>query len=171
MPRPLVCQVRYTVSPSRRNTFTANPPSGGAPTSAPNGLFAVEYQVIVLPTRFLYASASSIGPWVTITNRASKFSRTPSRVNCEVNPVQPRHCHSLVREPHVVVDDQLRLAVEDVGEPDRAVLALQRVVGHLDHGQPAALRGDGVELPRRGLLADAQRVELLLPGVGVDDGR
>ena len=53
VPRPLVCQVRYTVSPSRRKTLTANPPSGGAPTSLPNGLFAVEYQVILLPTRCL----------------------------------------------------------------------------------------------------------------------
>ena len=74
--------------------MTANPPPGGAPTSVPKGLFAVEYQVIVLPTRRLYASASSIGPWVTMTNRASKLSRMSSRVNCEVNPVQPGHCHS-----------------------------------------------------------------------------
>ena len=34
--------------------------------------------------------------------------------------MQPGHCHSLAGEPHVVVDDQLRLAVEDVGQPDRA---------------------------------------------------
>jgi hypothetical protein len=42
-PRPFVCQVRYTVSPSRRNTLTPKPPPGGALTSAPNGLFPVEY--------------------------------------------------------------------------------------------------------------------------------
>jgi len=50
---------------------TGNPPPGGAPTSLPNGQFAVKYQVTVFPTRRLYASASSMGPWVTMTNRAS----------------------------------------------------------------------------------------------------
>ena len=39
--------------------------------SVPKGLLAVEYHVILLPTRALYASASSIGPWVTMTKRAS----------------------------------------------------------------------------------------------------
>jgi hypothetical protein len=61
-------------------------------------------------------------------------------VNCAVNPVQPGHCHFLAGEPHVVVDDQLRLAAEHVGQPDRALLALQGVVGHRDHRQPTALR-------------------------------
>lgn len=74
--------------------MTANPAFGGAPRSAPNSLFAVEYQVIVLPTLCRYASASSIGPCVTITKRASNFSSPASRVNCDVKPVQPPHCHS-----------------------------------------------------------------------------
>ena len=39
--------------------------------SDPNGLLALEYQVIWLPTLALYSRASSIGPWVTMTNRAS----------------------------------------------------------------------------------------------------
>ncbi|MCO5546628.1 hypothetical protein L7F22_000059 [Adiantum nelumboides] len=72
--------------------------------------------------------------------------------------------------PHVAVDDQLRVAVEDLGEADGAVLATQDVVGHLDHRQPATGGGDGVELAGGGLLPDAQRVELALPGRGVDDG-
>src|SRR5207342_443767 len=62
VPRPSVCQVRYTVSPSRRNTLTAKPAPGGAPTSAPNVLSDDEYQSILLPTLALYAKASSIGP-------------------------------------------------------------------------------------------------------------
>ncbi|CNN36693.1 Uncharacterised protein [Mycobacterium tuberculosis] len=53
MPRPLVCQVRYTVSPSRRNTLTPKPPPGGASMSDPNGLCDDEYQSIRLPTRRL----------------------------------------------------------------------------------------------------------------------
>ena len=39
--------------------------------SLPKELPAVEYQSIALPTRFLYARPSSIGPWVTMTKRAS----------------------------------------------------------------------------------------------------
>jgi hypothetical protein len=31
----------------------------------------VEYQVILFPVRRLYSRASSIGPWATMTNRAS----------------------------------------------------------------------------------------------------
>lgn len=73
-------------------------------------------------------------------------------------------------EPHVVVDDQLPLALEDVREPDGAVGALQRVLRHLDHRQPAALGGDGVELPRRGLLPRPQGLQPVLPGRAVDDG-
>ena len=53
VPRPWVLYVRYTVSPTRRKTFTWKPPPGGAPMSAPKGLLAVEYQVILLPTRAL----------------------------------------------------------------------------------------------------------------------
>jgi hypothetical protein len=59
------------LSPSRRKTFTAKPAPGGAPTSAPNELSDDEYQSIVLPTLALYASASSMGPLVTMTKRAS----------------------------------------------------------------------------------------------------
>jgi hypothetical protein len=77
----------------------------------------------------------------------------------------------LAVEPHVVVDDQLRLAVEDVRQPDRPVLALEGVVGQLHHRQPAALGGDRVELAGGGLLSYTQFVQLLLPGVGVDDRR
>ena len=43
--------------------------------------------------------------------------------------------------------------------------------GILDHRQAAALRGDRVEFSGRRLLPGAQRVELALPGVGVDDWR
>jgi hypothetical protein len=71
----------------------------------------------------------------------------------------------------VVVDDQLPPAFEDVRQPNRSVLALEGVVRHPHHGQAAALGGDGVEFPGRGLLPGAQFVELTLPGVGVDDGR
>jgi hypothetical protein len=71
VPRPLVCHVRYTVSPSRRNTLTPNPSPGGASTSAANGLSDDEYQAILLPTLSRYAKASAIGPLVTITKRAS----------------------------------------------------------------------------------------------------
>ncbi len=35
-----------------------------------------------------------MGPWVTTTNRASYGWRKSSRVNCDVKPVQPPHCHS-----------------------------------------------------------------------------
>ena len=77
----------------------------------------------------------------------------------------------LVVEPHVVVDDELRLALEDVDQPDRTLRTLQGVVGQLDHRQPAPLRGDRVQLPGRRLLPDAQLVQLAAPGVGVDDGR
>src|SRR5215208_2385186 len=93
-PRPLVCQVRYTVSPSRRNTLTANPSPGAASTSAAKELSDDEYQSILLPTLALYASASSIGPLVTMTNRASFLFRNSNRVNCDVKLVHPPHCHS-----------------------------------------------------------------------------
>jgi hypothetical protein len=49
VPRPSVCHVRYTESPSRRKTFTANPPPAGASMSAPNGLSAVENHSIRFP--------------------------------------------------------------------------------------------------------------------------
>ena len=59
--------------------------------------------------------------------------------------------------------------VEDVGEPDGSVLADERVVIQLDHRKPTTLRGDGVELARRRLLASAKLVELLAPGLLIDD--
>jgi hypothetical protein len=71
----------------------------------------------------------------------------------------------------VVVDDELRPSFEDVGQPDRAVLAFQHVVRHLHHRQAAALGGDRVELTGRRLLPGPQLVELALPGRGVDNGR
>jgi hypothetical protein len=71
----------------------------------------------------------------------------------------------------VVVDDELRPSVEDVGEPDWSALADERVVVHLDHREPATLRGDGVELARRSLLASPKLVELLSPGLLIDDRR
>jgi hypothetical protein len=76
----------------------------------------------------------------------------------------------LAGEPHVVVDDQLPLAVEDFGQPDGAVLAVEGVVGHLDHRQATPLGGDGVEFTGRGLLAGAEGCELVLPRRGVNDG-
>src|SRR3712207_8314072 len=39
----------------------------------------------------------------------------------------------------------------------RALLTVERVLGHLDHREAPARRGDGVELPRCGLLPDTQR--------------
>jgi hypothetical protein len=41
----------------------------------------------------------------------------------------------LAAEPHVAVDDQLRLAAEHVGQPDRALLALQ--ASGIDAARPA----------------------------------
>ena len=70
----------------------------------------------------------------------------------------------------MVVDDELGAAVEHVDQPDRAVRTDQRVVGELDHRQPAALRSDGVELTGGGLLPHSQVVERCLPGLLVDDG-
>lgn len=77
----------------------------------------------------------------------------------------------LAGEPHVVVDDQLALAVEEFGQAYGAVLAVEGVVGHLHHRQPTTLGGDGVQLPGRGLLAGTESCELGLPCRGVHDGR
>src|SRR5437660_12406450 len=71
---------------------------------------------------------------------------------------------------YVVVDDQLRFAVEDIDEPDRPLGPDQGVFGHLHHREPASLRGDRVEFPGGGLLAEAQLVQLLAPGLIVDYG-
>ena len=59
--------------------------------------------------------------------------------------------------------------VEHVDQPDGAVLADQRVVGHLDHRQSAALRGDGVELAGGGLLPRRSSSSAVAPGLLVDD--
>lgn len=76
-----------------------------------------------------------------------------------------------VREPHVVVGDELGAAVEEIDEAHGAVGSLQGVVGQLHHRQAPALRGDGVQLARRGLLTHPQRIELPAPGLCVDDRR
>jgi len=55
--------------------------------------------------------------------------------------------------PHVVVDDQLRSAVEDVGQADWTVGADQGVVSQFDHRQPPPLGGDGIQFAGGGLLA------------------
>jgi hypothetical protein len=70
----------------------------------------------------------------------------------------------------VVVDDELGAPVEHVDQADGAVRTDQRVVGELDHRQPAALCSDGVELTGGGLLPHTQIVERGLPGLPVDDG-
>ena len=77
----------------------------------------------------------------------------------------------LTGEPHVVVDDQLGLAFEHVHEPNRAVGAVERVLGQLHHREATAGRGDGVELTSRGLLPYAQLGQGRLPGLLVDDRR
>src|SRR5690606_14681259 len=60
--------------------------------------------------------------------------------------------------------------LEDLGERDGTVFSDERVLGQCDHRQSSALGGDGVEFPRGGLLADAQRVELRTPGLMVGNG-
>ena len=77
----------------------------------------------------------------------------------------------LAGEPHVVVDDQLALALEHVDEPNRAVGSVERVVGQLHHREASAGGGDGVELTSRGLLPDPQLSQCGFPGVLVDDRR
>jgi hypothetical protein len=52
------------------------------------------------------------------------------------------------------VDDELGATLEHVDQSDGTVGADQRVVGELDHRQPATLGRDGVELTGRGLLSD-----------------
>jgi hypothetical protein len=69
----------------------------------------------------------------------------------------------------VVVDDELRASLEHIGQPDRPVLADQCVVRHLDHGQAAALGGDGIQFAGGRLLSAAQVVEGGAPSVLVDD--
>ena len=71
--------------------------------------------------------------------------------------------------PHVVVDDELRTSLEHVDQSDGPVLADQRVVSHLDHREPTALRGDGVQLAGRRLLPAPQLVKRGAPGLLIDD--
>ena len=77
----------------------------------------------------------------------------------------------LTGEPHVVVDDQLGLAFEKVHEPNRAVGALEGVVGQLHHRKAPTCSCDGVELTSRGLLPYAERSGGGFPGMLVDDRR
>ena len=55
----------------------------------------------------------------------------------------------LAGKPHVVVDDELGLALEHVRQPNRAVGSVKGVVGQLHHRQAPASGGDGVQLPGR----------------------
>ena len=74
--------------------------------------------------------------------------------------------------PHVLVDQELVAALEQVQERDRAVGSddLDRPV-ELHHRQPTAGRGEGVALAGVGLLADQKLVTGGLPGGQVNDGR
>ena len=91
-------------------------------------------------------------------------------MNWLVKPVQPGHCH-VSPEPHVVVDDELILALEHVGQPYGSVGAIEDVVGQLHHRQAAASRCDRVELTSRSLLAHAEVGEGGFPCLLVDDRR
>src|ERR1700761_1266482 len=63
--------------------------------------------------------------------------------------------------PHEVVGDELATPLERFGQGRLAVRAGQRRLGgHLDHGQAAAGRGDGVALVGVRLLPDPQLVYL-----------
>ena len=74
------------------------------------------------------------------------------------------------RIEHEVVDDQLALPVEEVGQGHRALGALEGVVlldGH--HGQAAAVRVEGVLLAGELLLPGQQRLAGLQPLVSGRD--
>ena len=71
----------------------------------------------------------------------------------------------------MVVDDELRAAVENIGETDGPVGADQGIVRQLDHGQAAPLGGDRIQFASGGLLALAQVVERGAPGLAIDDWR
>ncbi len=77
----------------------------------------------------------------------------------------------LIGEPHVVVDDQLPLAFEDVHEPNGTVGTVEGVIGKLDHWQTATGRRHGVEFTSHGLLPYPQVRQGDLPGALVDDRR
>jgi len=69
----------------------------------------------------------------------------------------------------VVVDDQLRTALEDVGQREGPAGPVQHVLRELDHGKAAALGGDGVEFPGGRLLPDPELGEGGFPRGLVDD--
>jgi hypothetical protein len=71
----------------------------------------------------------------------------------------------------VAVDDQLRFAVENVGQPHGSFLAFQNVFRHRNHWQPSSLRGDGVELTSGRLLSDTQRIQFAPPDLLIHNGR
>ena len=139
--------------------------------SAPKELCAEEYQVILLPTRALIRER--------LVDRALGDDDEAGVVAVEElqpgelagEPGAARALPFLTGEPHVVVDDQLVLAVEHVHEPNRAVGSLEGVVGQFHHREAPAGSGDGVELTSRGLLPCAQLGQGSFPGVLVDDRR
>ena len=61
----------------------------------------------------------------------------------------------LTREPHVVIDDQLAPALEEIHQPNRTVGSIERVLRQFHHRQISARGRDCVELTCCGLLPNA----------------
>ena len=126
---------------------------------------------MVQPIRSLSAAIWSCGAVETVAKVTPRALRWASSETWSVNIEHPGHGSPSLREPEVV-EDQLRAALEEVGERHDPVGPLELVVGaELHHRLAPALGGEGIALSRGLLLLGQQRLVGLLPFLSADDLR